>query len=79
MKASLHLTSGESTPINIDIPEAQALAGAHISIYSNIDHVIWEATRSGVTVQHVSTSPTPGASLQALATQLRSALATALH
>jgi hypothetical protein len=72
MKASLHLTSGESTPIHIDIPEAQALAGAHVNIYSNIDHVIWEATRSGVTVQHVSTSPTPGASLHALATKLHS-------
>ena len=79
MKASLHLTSGESTPISIEIPEAQALAGAHISIYSNIDHVLWEATRSGVTVQHVSTSPNPGGSLTALAMQLRCALATALH
>lgn len=73
MKALLHLSSGESTPIHIDIPEAKALAGAQISIYSNIDHVLWEATEAGVTVQHISTSPTPGVSLQALATALRSA------
>jgi len=75
MKARLHLTSGETTPISIDIPEARALAGAHISIYSNIDHVVWEATRSGATVQHISTSPDPGGSLQALATALHCALA----
>jgi hypothetical protein len=75
MKARLHLTSGETTPIHIDIPEARALAGAHISIYSNIDHVLWEATASGVTVQHISTSPDPAASLHALATLLHSALA----
>ena len=77
MKATLY--TPEQTLISIDLPEAQALRGAQISIYSNVDHVVWEATRSGVTVQHVSTSPTPGESLTALATKLRSVQAATLH
>jgi hypothetical protein len=69
MKATLY--TPEPTQIHIDLPEAQALRGAHISIYSNIDHILWEATQNNITVQHVSTTPDPASSLQALATQLR--------
>jgi hypothetical protein len=72
MKATLH-TRNETTQMFIDLPEARLLAGARVNIYSNIDHVLWEATASGVTVQHISTTPTPGASLRSLATKLRCA------
>ena len=77
MKATLY--TPEQSIIDIDLPEANALRGARISIYSNVDHVVWEATQRGVTVQHISTSPTPGASLSALATKLRSAQAAIMH
>jgi len=70
MKATLH--TPEQSTIDIDLPEAQALRGARLNIYSNVDHVVWEAQRGNVTVQHISTTPNPGGSLQALATKLRS-------
>lgn len=79
MKAMLHLISGEATQISIDLPEAKALAGAHINIYSNIDHVLWEATQNGKLVQHVSRIPNPAHSLKVLATLLRSAQAASVH
>ena len=73
MKATLH--TPEQSIIDIDLPEANALRGARINIYSNIDHVVWEAQRGNITVQHISTTPTPGASLAALAESLRNAVA----
>jgi len=76
MKAMLHLISGEATPMSIDLPEAKALAGAHINIYSNIDHVLWEAKSGMHVAQHVSRIPNPAASLQALAMKLHSVQAT---
>jgi hypothetical protein len=75
MKATLY--TPEQTLISIDLPEAQALRGARISIYSNVDHVVWEAQRGNVTVQHISTTPTPGESLTALAQSLRNEVARA--
>ena len=75
MKATLY--TPEQSTIDIDLPEANALRGARINIYSNVDHVVWEATQRGVTVQHISTNPTPGESLQALSQALRNAVAQA--
>ena len=77
MKATLY--TPEQSTIDIDLPEANSLRGARVNIYSNVDHVVWEAQRGNITVQHVSTSPTPGDSLTALATKLRSAQAAIMH
>ena len=77
MKATLY--TPEQSTIDIDLPEANALRGARINIYSNVDHVVWEAQRGNITVQHISTTPTPGESLAALATKLCCAQAAIMH
>lgn len=77
MKATLYLTSGESTPMIIELPEAAEISAmrAQLNVYSNIDHVLWQASIHTASVEHVSTSPDPAHSLSVLATKLRSELA----
>jgi hypothetical protein len=71
MRAQLHIQE-QITNIDIDLPEAKPLAAirARVDVYSNIDHVLWEAQLGDRTVQHRSTTVEPGASLTALYTQL---------
>lgn len=72
MRAQLHLLNETST-IDIDLPEAQALSKmrARVSIYSNITHTLWTASVGNVVAEVVSTTPDPANTLRVLACSLQ--------
>ena len=72
MRALLHLLN-ETTSIDIDLPEAQALKSmrARLDVYSNITHTRWVASTRNATAEVISTTPDPRGTLAKLLAHLR--------